>query len=80
MAYYPLSSLDDPRIVRQRHARLASRCWSARVSRFFIESSQTIGRARCSAIGQSVAAYVSSHAMQLRDRDDNDDRENEDRR
>jgi membrane-associated phospholipid phosphatase len=33
-----------------------------------------------SAIGQSVAAYVSSHAMQLRDRDDNDDRETDDRR
>jgi len=33
-----------------------------------------------SAIGQSVAAYVSSHAMQLRDGDENDDREHEDRR
>jgi len=33
-----------------------------------------------SAIGQSVAAYVSSHAMQLRDGDDNEDREHEDRR
>lgn len=33
-----------------------------------------------SAIGQSVAAYVSTHAMQLRDRDDDEDRGNDDRR